>query len=120
MSAYPRRDGKRGAIRRSEEFARVFDKGKTGTSRGVIVLALKTGEPRRVGYSVGRRVGGAVVRNRVKRLLREAYHHNKARLTDDCDIVVVARKELAGEPFLEVERAFIKAAERAGILVEST
>lgn len=83
-----------------------------------MVIALGTAGPRRIGYTVGRQIGGAVVRNRVKRLLREAYRLNEARLADNRDIVIVARREIAGQPFREVERAFIKAAERAGILVK--
>lgn len=54
------------------------------------------GEGPRLGVSVGRRVGGAVERNRVKRLVRESFWALAADLPPDADYVVVARPE-AGE-----------------------
>jgi ribonuclease P protein component len=62
------------------------------------------GAPARVGLSVGRRVGGAVERNRVKRLLREACALHAARLPTGHDVVLVARpdaQELADERGLD-------------------
>lgn len=82
------------------------------------MVALRTGAPRRVGFTAGKRIGAAVARNRAKRLLREAYRLNASKLADGYDIVVVARPEITKQPFHEVERAFIKASEKAGILLE--
>jgi ribonuclease P protein component len=62
------------------------------------------GEPARVGLSVGRKVGGAVERNQVKRLLREACALHSARLPTGHDVVLVARpdaRELANERGLD-------------------
>jgi ribonuclease P protein component len=87
---------KRGRLTRSGDFERVFRQGRARSSRHLVVYAFPRaadGDPR-VGLSVSRRVGGAVERNHVKRLLREAFRAERARLPEGCDVVAVARREL--------------------------
>lgn len=69
----------------------------------------------RVGLTVGRRIGGAVVRNRVRRVLREAVRPLLPRLAA-CDIVIVARPEAVGTGVQDLEAALEDAAARAGLL----
>ena len=59
------------------------------TPHFVILLVPHGGQ--RLGVTVGRRVGGAVQRNRVKRLVREVFRRNRELFPPDCDIVLVAR-----------------------------
>lgn len=72
--------------------------------------------PARVALSVGRRIGGAVVRNRVRRLLREAFRPLLPRLVT-CDIVVVARPDILGAGVEDLEKALADVAARAGLLL---
>lgn len=92
------RRSKRRRLSRSAEFDRVYREGRSHASRYLVVYAFprpeRDGEPR-LGVSVGRRVGGAVERNRMKRLLREAFWATADALPDGHDFVLVARPDAA-------------------------
>jgi ribonuclease P protein component len=94
------RSGSRRRLSRSAEFDRVVRQGRSLAGRDLVLHSFprpsagEDAEPR-LGVSVGRRVGGAVERNRVKRLLREAFWALAPDLPGDCDYVIVARASAA-------------------------
>ena len=86
---------KRGRLTRSADFDRVYRQGRSHGNRYLVLYAFprsEEGEPR-LGVSVSRKVGGAVDRNRVKRLLREAFDACGEALPEGQDVVVVARPD---------------------------
>jgi len=93
-----RRGGKRrGRLSRSADFDRVYRDGRSHANRFLIVYSFPraSSDRPRLGLSVGRKVGGAVARNGVKRALREAFSACAEALPDGHDFVIVARPELA-------------------------
>jgi ribonuclease P protein component len=90
---------KRRRLSRSGEFERVYREGRSHANRHLVVYAFPRSdddaEPR-LGISVGRKLGGAVDRNRMKRLLREAFWAGADELEPGHDFVIVARPP-AGE-----------------------
>ena len=90
------RGPKRRRLSRSAEFERVYRQGRSKGNRFLVLYAFPREEDDdgpRLGLSVGRRVGGAVDRSRVKRVLREAFWEEARRLPAGSDYVVVARPE---------------------------
>jgi ribonuclease P protein component len=94
------RGPKRRRLSRSAEFERVYRQGRSKGNRYLVLYAFARGDSEsegpRLGLSVGRRVGGAVERSRVKRVLREAFWEEARRLPTGSDYVVVARPESRG------------------------
>ena len=70
----------------------------------------------RVGITVSKKLGHAVVRNRVRRRLREAYRLNESRFQPGWDIVVVARSRCISASFQDIVNAYLTLANKAGIL----
>ena len=90
---------RRRRLSRSAEFDRVYREGRSHAGRHLVLYSFprEAGEDDtpRLGLSVSRKVGGAVERNKVKRLLRDAFWQSEELLPAGHDFVVVARAEAA-------------------------
>jgi ribonuclease P protein component len=87
------RSPRRGRLTRSADFDRVMRSGRSHAGRELVLYVFPRGgeDPPRLGLSVSRKVGGAVERNTVKRMLREAFAEEAERLPPGSDAVVIAR-----------------------------
>jgi ribonuclease P protein component len=89
----PGQAARRGRLSHSAEFERVYRHGRSLANRHLVLYSFPNpaSQRPRLGLSVSRKVGGAVTRNRVKRLLREAFRRIEGELNPGQDLVVVAR-----------------------------
>lgn len=88
-------------LRESRDYQRVQRAGKRFPGRRLVAVVLRRSGGPRFGMAVSRKVGGAVVRNRVKRHLREAIRHLRAGVTD-VDVVFIALPLAAGASGVEL------------------
>ena len=80
-------------LRKSSEFRNVFNKGKKIVTTTLVFHVLRTDLPTsRLGLAVSRRVGNAVIRNGVKRRIREVFREKKLQFSSSYDLVVYPRK----------------------------
>jgi ribonuclease P protein component len=111
----------RGRLSRSAEFDRVYRQGRATANRHLVLYSFPNAsvDRPRLGLSVSRKVGGAVERNKVKRLLREAFADLERELSAGHDLVVVARPEALGlserEGLVGVEGSLAELLQRAGL-----
>jgi ribonuclease P protein component len=104
-------------LRRSSDFQRVRATGRSWTNR-LLVLIVSANDLNqvRVGVTASRRVGGAVVRVRARRLVREAVRPWLRSMCGGWDVVFVARKPLANASYQDVAQAVVQLLGRAGLL----
>lgn len=99
-------------VRSRRDFVRVQTKpgARVRAKTFLVLLSLGPGDgggPARLGLVASRKVGGAVQRNRAKRLLREAFRLHKAELEPGLDLVIIAHAELAACSLQDVERELV-------------
>jgi ribonuclease P protein component len=103
-------------LRHRADFERVRSEGRSWQDR----LVAMTVAPNALGYNrfgfiTSRHLGGAVVRNRVRRVLREIVRLSAPRLRPGSDITFVARNAIVGQPYSTVKDALEKLFKRAGL-----
>lgn len=95
-------------LRKRRDFLKVQERGAKLSSELVTAMVLSQGQaagPTRVGFTVSGKVGNAVVRNRVRRRLRELVRGRKARWPAGLDVVLVAKPPASEAPFEALERS---------------
>ena len=105
-------------LRRKRDFERVYAEGRQLYSKGFLVITHRSDEPEpRLGVTVTRKIDKrAVVRNRIKRRIKEIFRLNRHRLKEPLDIVVIARQNSAACSLREMERQILGALRHGGCL----
>ncbi len=100
-------------------FQRLYHKGNVCACRTLVLYSRRNHlKQNRVGITTGKKLGHAVVRNRIRRRLREVYRLNEPRFQPGYDIVVVARHHAADVGFSTLQADYLHAAEKLGLLRE--
>ena len=99
-------------------FRRLYATGGCGNALLAMYVRRNHSDTNRVGVTVSKKLGKAVVRNRVRRRLREVYRLHESRFLPGWDIVVVARGRAVDASFSELTRAYLSLAKKCGILRE--
>lgn len=108
-------------LKKNSDFRRLYSKGKSAVNPYVVVYCRRNREKtNRLGYTVSVKLGHAVVRNRVRRRLREIYRLNAPQLKQGYDIVIVARGRCVGAEYAKIEKAFLSACKELGLGNEVT
>ena len=105
-------------LRRTEDFTRLRQEGVTTQNRYVLMSRMPNGlAHNRYGLVTSGRVGGAVVRNRIRRLLREAIRALNPQLRSGFDVVLVVRQPLVQQPYDSVCRIVTEMFRQANLMV---
>ena len=105
------------SLKENNVFRRLYYKGTNAGNRYLVIYCRRNAlGVNRLGLTVSTKLGHAVVRNRVRRRLREVVRLNEGRLQNGYDIVLVARSAAVEAEFAALTRAFLTAADKVGIL----
>ena len=104
-------------LKKNYEFRRLYSKGKSCANAYLVVYCRKN-HSGRIGYTVSNKVGHAVVRNRIRRRLREIYRLHEREIVRGYDLVVVLRVRACAADYHQLETAFLSACAKLGLLTE--
>ena len=96
---------KRFRVKKEKDFSAIFKKGKSFSNRKFVIYRLENNEQHfRVGLSVSKKLGNAVMRNQIKRRIRHILIEHKDQLVENVDFVVIARKGVEILDYAEMEK----------------
>ena len=110
--------GRASRLAQSRDFASVRQQGER-LAQGCLIAnwnRLPDGGTPKLGVVTSKKIGGAVERSRARRLLRETFRQHQHELAQPVELVLVARNSIAGKKLADVEKDFLAALNRAGLL----
>ena len=104
-------------LRSKRDFRLAYKKGRSFANPMLVLYVRPTrGDACRIGFSISKKLGGAVERNRIKRRLREVLRAKAAKLSPGFDVILVGRVRLKDAPFNEIDGAVVELLNRAKML----
>lgn len=96
-------------VKKNTDFQEIFKKGKSFANRQFVVYSLKRpGQVHfRIGLSVSKKIGNAVMRNQIKRYIRQAFLELEEELENEYDYIIIARKPTSEMDFFEIKNSLI-------------
>lgn len=109
------------SLKRNKEFRHVYRKGQSKAARQLVLIYAKTSVKANkpsvhVGFSVSKKIGNSVVRNRVKRRLRESFGPMIPCVKDGYNLIFIAREPVVGETFTNIETTMRSLLRKANLL----
>jgi len=105
------------SLKKNSDFRRLYSRGKSAVNSCLVVYCRRNNTgTNRLGYTVSAKLGHAVVRNRVRRRLREVVRLNSGSLKTGWDIIVVARSRAVGSDWEKLNKAFMDACGKLDLL----
>lgn len=109
-------------LKKRKDFKRIYIRGKSYSNRELVIYLLNNPyvEDYRIGISVSKKIGKAVIRNRIKRLIKEVLHNQlkKFRIKKNVDIIIIARKPTLTMQYLDFERSIIDLLKKSNLLIK--
>ena len=107
-------------LKENYEFRRLYQRGASAVDRNMVIYCRKNHLGRnRFGYVSSVKLGNAVTRNRARRRMREISRLNADKLKTGYDIVIVARGRAVGAEYARMDKAFLSACEKLGLMKEA-
>lgn len=111
---------KESRLRKRSLFRKVYEEGRFVANKMMAMHFIPNPDhSRRIGFSAGKKLGGAVVRNRCKRRLRECYRLHQNEMPAGVDLIIVARRALVNAKWELIVGAFLDALRRSRVMSES-
>ena len=94
-------------IKKNEEFQGIFKAGKSFANRELVIYYIKKPKQThfRIGLSVGKKIGNAVMRNRIKRYLRESFISLEDDIISEIDLIIIARNPTANMTYHQIKKS---------------
>jgi len=106
-------------LKKNADFKRVYTLGTSYATEYIVMYVYHHHEDkRRIGFSVSKKIGKAVIRNRIRRIFKEVYRLSEYKLIDGIDLVLIARKKIKGSDYTQIRNSIYLLYKKAGILRE--